>query len=60
MDPTEVKALVDNKQDSFFSSGIYVAKEKYLAIKADDRSTYGKKVRSCSLPHSSCPEADGV
>lgn len=33
-----------SKPDSAFGEGFHVAKEKYVTIKADDRSLYGKQV----------------
>lgn len=36
-----------------FGSGFHIAGTKYLTIKADDRSLYGKQV-SCTTQRSSC------
>ncbi len=32
------------------SSGLYIAGERYVVLKADDRSIYGKKVRQYLPP----------
>ena len=46
---TELAAIVASYKDpdkSIFGTGFHVGGEKYVTIKADDRSLYGKKVRA--------------
>jgi len=51
--PAEMKDVVagftDKGRDKLQANGLYIAKEKFLVVKADDRSIYGKKVL-CYLP----------
>ena len=49
MKPEELKEIVSAYKDKadvkkIQSTGIHVAGERYVVIKADDRSIYGKKV----------------
>lgn len=48
----EVQALISGfkNSDSLYEKGIYISKEKYFCIKADDRSIYGKKVCALGSP----------
>ena len=51
--PDEIKAVVAHYADSgetkkIFGTGFRIAGEKYVTLKADDRSLYGKKVRTHS------------
>ncbi|KAJ6133079.1 hypothetical protein N7471_008294 [Penicillium samsonianum] len=43
--PEEIQSLVKGFTDSgpLYSNGIHIGGTKYIAIKADDRSIYGKK-----------------
>lgn len=48
--PDEISAIVSHYADKddpkkVFGTGFRIAGEKYLTLKADDRSLYGKKVR---------------
>jgi profilin len=49
-----MQAIVANYKDTaepkkIFGTGIHVAGDKYVTIKADDRSLYGKKVSTSIL-----------
>jgi hypothetical protein len=49
--PAEMKEVVSAYKDKgdikqVQSSGIHIAGERFVVLKADDRSIYGKKVRS--------------
>lgn len=45
VEPKEIQDLIAGftKADGLNASGLHIAKEKYIVIKADDRSIYGKK-----------------
>lgn len=48
--PAELKGIVASFSDTaepkaIQGNGFYIAGDKYITIKADDRSLYGKKVR---------------
>lgn len=49
--PEEIKAIVAHYADTgepkkVFGTGFKIAGEKYVTIKADERSLYGKQVRN--------------
>ena len=51
MKPEELKEIVSAYKDTgdvkkVQSTGVHVAGERYVVIKAEDRSIYGKKVQS--------------
>ena len=57
--PTEMKDVVSAYTDSkdvksVQSNGFHIAGNRYVTIKADDRSLYGKKVIDQSLASSMC------
>ena len=45
--PEEVQFIIKGYASSspLFEKGVHLSGEKYMCIKADDRSIYGKKVR---------------
>lgn len=60
LSPSEMKAIVNaykdkNEPKAVQSTGIHIAGEKYVVLKADDTSLYGKKV---SLTDSDIPGAE--
>jgi profilin len=53
--PAEIKEIVGAYKDKadvkqVQSSGLHIAGEKYVVLRADDRSIYGKKVCSTVWP----------
>lgn len=49
IDPAEIREVVGSYKDTgdvkkVQNSGLHIAGERYVVIKADDRSLYGKKV----------------
>ena len=60
--PAEIKEVVSSFKDTkdvktIQSNGCHIAGDKFVVLKADDRSVYGKKVRTVSTPvDDSCTE----
>jgi hypothetical protein len=57
--PAETKEIVSAYKDKadvkqVQSSGLHIAGEKFVVLRADDRSIYGKKVRSADLLGKTC------
>lgn len=53
MSPNEIKEVVSSYKDTgdikkVQANGVHVGGERYVVIKADERSLYGKKVRITS------------
>ena len=46
--PIIVDAFTDAGRAKIQAEGFHVAKQKFIVLKADDRSLYGKQVRSAS------------
>jgi profilin len=62
--PAEMQAIVQAFKEitdpKLWATGIHVAGQKYLIIKAEDRSIYGKKVRDYSLLETNRDCLDGI